>query len=54
VLEIGVSPGSEMADIQEEIQSFANEAGISASLQHEDIFRATTELQAVSRLGDRR
>lgn len=54
ILEIAMRPGMELAQVQSEIDRLAAETGISAHLQHQDIFRATTELQAVLRLGDRR
>ncbi|BCW97392.1 MAG: amino acid-binding protein [Armatimonadota bacterium] len=54
ILELGVPPGVSVPEIQKDLQRLAEEEGIVAHLQHEDIFRATTELQAVLRLGDRR
>lgn len=54
ILEIGVAPGTEQAQIQDEIDALAERTDIQASLQHANIFRATTELQAVLRLGDQR
>ena len=54
ILQLGVPAGVSIPQIQEDLERLAREEGISAHLQHEDIFRATTELQAVLRLGDRR
>lgn len=53
-LELGVPSGVSVPEIQKDLERLAEEEGIVAHLQHEDIFRATTELQAVLRLGDRR
>lgn len=54
ILEIGVAPGTELTALNADIDALARRTNISASLQHADIFRATTELQAVLRLGDKR
>ncbi len=50
VVEIGVM----VEHVQMEMASLARETGVTIHLQHIDIFRATTELQAVLRLGDKR
>ncbi len=54
ILQLGVPATVSVPDIQSRLEMLAEEEGITAHLQHEDIFRATTELQAVLRLGDRR
>ncbi len=54
ILEIGVRFGTQLDNVKSELEKLASETGIAAHLQHQDIFRATTELQAVLRLGDKR
>lgn len=54
ILEVGVTPGTMVERVQSEMACLARDTGITIHLQHIDIFRATTELQAVLRLGDKR
>ncbi len=54
ILELAVDSPEALAQAQEELDELARAAAVSVHLQHEDIFRATTELQAVLRLGDRK
>jgi glycine cleavage system transcriptional repressor len=54
ILEIGVTPGTMVEHVQSEMAGLARETGVTIHLQHIDIFRATTDLQAVLRLGDKR
>lgn len=53
VLELDVNAQTEVAVVQDRLETLARDQEIIINFQHKDIFRATTELQAVLRLGDK-
>lgn len=54
ILELAVDSPEALSQAQAELDNLARTTDVAVHLQHEDIFRATTELQAVLRLGDRK
>lgn len=54
ILEIGIMEQSELQDLRTAIDALSTRSGFRFHLQHKDIISATTELQAVLRLGDKR
>lgn len=53
VLDIAVEAETNLPQLQDQLDTLYEERGVKAHLQHTNIFRATTELQAVLRLEDR-
>lgn len=54
ILELRVTEPTDLARVRQKLDELSAEQRVTLHLQHEDIFRATTELQAVLRLGDAR